>query len=116
MPRGVKRSKNWELFLDLVAMGLSINQVAELMRINRGSAFGLARRDPLFRHRLDQAMAERGHILLVDPQHFVDRRTLQPILDDNLEKIPRRQPGNLEPWLRRQMAADPFNLDRKDLQ
>lgn len=101
--------KNWPLFFYVVAAGLSINHATQLLGINRNAVFYHARRNNEFRKQLDRALEMQARCLKVSPFHFVDPATLEPILDDNLDFIPRKPPHGLRAWVRDQMTHHPLN-------
>lgn len=106
--RGLRRTKNWDLFLLVVAMGVSVNQTCELMNIHRNSPYQLGARDPEFRRKLDLALARQGRCHMADPKFFVHPETLEPLLDANFNRIPRKPLNTLLPWIHEQLVRNPL--------
>jgi len=105
----MRHRKNYNLFLTVVAMGVSINKTCDLMGIHPNTVFQMASRNNSFRSQLDEALARQEDCRQADLLHFVHPRTLQPILDGNFEKIKRRPPNGLLPWIREQSVRSPLN-------
>ena len=106
----MQRRKNYDTLLLIVAMGLSINQATDLMRIHRNSVYQLAQRNPDFREQLNAAFARQVDCLQADPVHFVHPVTLEPILTEDFELIPRKPPRNLHPWVEAQLRNNAHNF------
>lgn len=102
---GVSR-KPWKLFLDLVAMGCSVNQACDLLGIHRNTVFQRAQRNAQFRQSLENAFVRRATCHAIDPEHWVHPLQLEPILGPDFERIPRVPPLGLKSWVHDQLRAN----------
>lgn len=109
-----RRSKiDWDFFLHVVRMGVSINSAADLMGVSSHSVFAKGRREPMFRNDLDKALNVGRACLHASPFFFVDPVNYQLVLGPDFDPIPRQPPHGLRSWVQEQLAR-PHPLELSD--
>ena len=94
----------------MLEFGLSINIATEILGMHRNTLFSAAKRDPRLRAALDEGFELGDRSLRKDGFFFVDGRTMEHVLTSDFDKIPRKPPFNLRPWVEAQLRRNPLAI------